>query len=201
MTRRLTAALSGLALSALLLSSAPAFAHIDPVAHGTVASDVAHGMLHPLSGLDHVLVMLAVGLWAAQRGGRAMVAVPAAFVSVMALGFGLALAGLSLPFVEPAILASIVALGLMVAMAVRLPVAAAAGVVAVFALFHGAAHGGELGSADALAFGLGFVATTAALHLAGIGLGLALARLGGSALGRLIGGATALAGAALMFGA
>ncbi|MFP5076767.1 HupE/UreJ family protein [Rhizobium sp. YIM 134829] len=201
MTRRLTAALSGLALSTLMLSAAPAFAHIDPVAHGTALSDAAHGALHPLSGLDHVLVMVAVGLWAAQRGGRAILAVPAAFVAVMALSFGLALSGLSLPFVEPAILASIVALGLLVAMAVRLPVAAAAGVVAVFALFHGAAHGGELGSADALAFGLGFVVTTAALHLAGIGAGLALARFGSGALARILGGATALIGAALLLGA
>ena len=201
MTRHLTARFSGLALTALMLTAAPAFAHIDPVAHGTALSDAAHGALHPLSGLDHVLVMIAVGLWAAQRGGRAILAVPAAFVGVMALGVGLALAGVSLPFIEPAILASIVALGLLVAMAVRLPVAAAAGVVAIFALFHGAAHGGELGSADPLAFGLGFVATTAVLHLSGIGLGLALGRLGSGLLARILGGATALAGAALLLAA
>lgn len=190
MTRRFLAA----ATAAFALSAAPAFAHLDPAEHGSMMA----GITHPLSGLDHVLVMVAVGLWAAQMGGRALLAVPTAFVVTMALGFALALSGLHLPFVEPAILASIVALGLLVAMAVRMPAAAGAGVVGIFALFHGYAHGGELGAATALPFGLGFAISTAALHAAGIGLGLLIGRMANAGLvSRFLGAATAVAGAAL----
>src|SRR4051794_4772947 len=101
MTRRFLAATA----AAFALSTAPAFAHPNPAEHGSMMA----GITHPLSGLDHILVMVAVGLWAAQMGGRSILVVPAAFVVTMALGFALALSGLHLPFVEPAILASIVA--------------------------------------------------------------------------------------------
>lgn len=192
MIRRIT-----LALAALILTTAPAFAHLNPEEHGSFMA----GFSHPLFGLDHILVMVAVGLWAAQIGGRALWGVPAAFVATMAVGFGLALSGVDLPFVEPAILASVVALGLLVAMAVKLDTVASAAVVAVFALFHGHAHGGELGSAGAMQFGIGFVAATALLHIAGIGLGLGIARLAGGAIAaRLIGALTALVGLVLAFG-
>ncbi|WEZ82910.1 HupE/UreJ family protein [Rhizobium sp. 32-5/1] len=185
-----------LTATALLVSSAPAFAHLDPAEHGSLMA----GISHPLFGLDHILAMIAVGLWAAQIGGRRLFTVPAAFVGTMALGFGLAMADISLPFVEPAILASVVALGLLVAMAIRMPTSACAAVVGVFALFHGYAHGGELGAAGALPFGLGFVIATALLHVAGIGLGLGINRLtSGRALSRIVGGLTALAGVALIF--
>jgi len=185
-----------IAAVALIASAAPAFAHLNPAEHGSFAA----GFSHPLFGLDHILVMIAVGLWAAQIGGRALWVVPTAFVSMMAVGFALAVAGVGLPFVEPAILASVVALGLLVAMAVRLDTAASAAIVGVFALFHGHAHGAELGSAGALAFSVGFILATAALHVAGIGLGIALQRLSGSGLlARILGGVTALAGAALIF--
>ncbi|KQS72492.1 protein hupE [Rhizobium sp. Leaf371] len=191
MTRRFLAA----AVAAFALSAAPAFAHLDPSEHGSMMAGIAH----PLTGLDHVLVMVAVGLWAAQLGGRARLAVPVAFVVTMGLGFALALSGLTLPFVEPAILASIVALGLLVAMAVRMPAAAGAGVVGLFALFHGYAHGGEIGAASALPFGLGFALSTAALHAAGIGLGMFIGRLGNAGIvSRALGVATAVAGAALI---
>jgi len=186
-----------IAAAALIASAAPAFAHLNPEENGSFAA----GFSHPLFGLDHILVMVAVGLWAAQIGGRALWIVPTAFVSMMAAGFALAMAGVGLPFVEPAILASVVALGLLVAMAVRLDTAASAAIVGVFALFHGHAHGGELGSAGALAFSVGFIGATAALHVAGIGLGIALQRLsGGNVLARILGGLTAVAGAALIFG-
>ncbi|OCP39057.1 HupE/UreJ family protein [Ensifer sp. LC163] len=186
-----------IAAAALMASAAPAFAHLNPDEHGSFAA----GFSHPLFGLDHILVMVAVGLWAAQIGGRALWIVPTAFVSMMAVGFALATAGIELPFVEPAILASVVALGLLVAMAVRLDTAASAAIVGLFALFHGHAHGGELGSAGALPFAVGFLIATAALHAAGIGLGMMLGRLsGGGALARVLGGITALAGAALIFG-
>lgn len=186
-----------LALAALTATAAPAFAHLNPEEHGSFMA----GFSHPLFGLDHILVMVAVGLWAAQIGGKALWGVPAAFVATMAIGFGLALTGVDLPFVEPAILASVVALGLLVAMAVKLDTAASAAIVAVFALFHGHAHGGELGSAGALEFGAGFVVATALLHVAGIGLGLGIARLsGGGAAARILGAVTALAGLVLAFG-
>jgi len=186
-----------LASIAFAATTAPAFAHLNPAEHGSFMA----GFSHPLFGLDHILVMVAVGLWAAQIGGRALWRVPLAFVATMAVGFGVAVAGIDLPFVEPAILASVVALGLLVAMAVRLDTAMSMAIVAVFALFHGHAHGGELGAAGALPFGVGFVIATALLHAAGIGLGLGIARFSGSGIvARIIGGLTALAGLALVFG-
>ncbi|KQT47628.1 protein hupE [Aureimonas sp. Leaf454] len=191
-----------LAAAAVLAASAPAFAHLDPAAHGSVMA----GLSHPLFGTDHILAMVAVGLWASQIGGRAVLAVPVAFVAVMSLGFAFGLSGASLPFVEPMIAASVVVLGLLVACAVRLPAAAGAAVVGAFALFHGHAHAAELGSAGALSFAAGFVAATALLHLAGLGLGLALssgAGLGaraGRVLARGLGLGTAVAGLALMAG-
>jgi urease accessory protein len=117
----------------------------------------------------------------------------------MAIGFMLALSGIALPFVEPAILASVIALGLLVAMAARLPVAASAAVVGVFALFHGHAHGGELGSAGALQFGIGFVIATAVLHMVGIAVGLGVSRFSPN-IARILGGVTALLGVSLLFG-
>jgi urease accessory protein len=192
-----------LSLSAAILTAAaaPAFAHLDPLAHGSFMA----GVSHPLFGLDHVLAMVAVGLWAAQIAGRdqgskkALWAVPAAFVATMAVGFAAGVAGMSLPFVEPAILASVIALGLLVSMAVRLPVVASAALVAVFALFHGFAHGNELGSAGALQFGIGFTVATTLLHAAGIGLGLAVQRFAPSVT-RIAGALTALIGLSLVFG-
>ncbi|MDX3926920.1 MAG: HupE/UreJ family protein [Shinella sp.] len=186
-----------LSLGLLAATAMPAFAHLNPEEHGSFMA----GFSHPLFGLDHILVMVAVGLWAAQIGGRALWIVPLAFVGTMAVGFGLAVGGIDLPFVEPAILASVVALGLLVAMAIRLDTAAAAAIVGIFALFHGHAHGGELGSAGAMQFGAGFVLATALLHAAGIALGLGISRaVGGGIVSRLLGGATALAGVALILG-
>ncbi|MBP2548826.1 urease accessory protein [Neorhizobium galegae] len=195
MLKRLT-----LTAAAFAAAAAPAFAHLDPLAHGSFAA----GLSHPLFGADHVLAMVAVGLWAAQIAsvpGRraALVIVPATFVATMALGFALALVGVQLPFVEPGILASVIGLGLLVAMAVRLPVAISAAIVAVFALFHGHAHGAELGAAGAWKFGVGFVIATAFLHAAGIVVGLAAGRAA-PVLTRIAGGLTALAGLSLAFG-
>lgn len=185
----------GLAGAILTSATAPAFAHLNPEEHGSMMA----GLSHPLFGTDHILAMVAVGLWAAMIGGRALWIVPAAFVGTMAAGFALAVSGVDLPFVEPAILASVIALGLLVAMAVKLPVAASAAIVGIFALFHGHAHGGELGTAGALQFGIGFMIATALLHAAGIGLGLGLNRFG-PVVSRLLGAGTAVAGMALMFG-
>ncbi|WP_136634428.1 HupE/UreJ family protein [Pseudooceanicola onchidii] len=183
---------------ALLLTATPASAHLPPGEYGSVAA----GITHPLFGLDHVLAMVAVGLWAAMLGGRALWQVPGAFVAAMATGFALALTGMPLPLVEPMILASTVVLGALVAMALRVDVRLCMGLVAVFALFHGHAHGGELGEASALRFGVGFVLATAALHGLGLGLGLLITRMAGQGqpLLRALGGLTALAGVALSLG-
>lgn len=179
----------------LAATAAPAFAHLNPEEHGSLMA----GLSHPLSGADHMLAMIAVGLWAAQIGGKARWVVPAAFVSLMALGFVLALVGAPIPFVEPGILASVIGLGLLVALAIRVPTATSAVIVGAFALFHGHAHGGELGGATVLTFGLGFVAATAALHGVGVGLGI-LAGHRSPIATRALGAATALGGAWLAFG-
>lgn len=176
-------------------TAAPAFAHLDPTEHGSFLA----GISHPLSGADHMLAMIAVGLWAAQLGGRARWTVPAAFVSLMTLGFVLAMAGAPLPVVEPAILASVIGLGLLVALAVHVPAAISAALVGFFALFHGHAHGGELGAATAFPFGLGFILATAFLHAVGIGLGM-IAGGRHRTIARLLGMLTVAGGAWLAFG-
>ena len=183
-----------LAAAMVALGGAPAFAHADPGAHGSLFA----GVFHPLFGADHILAMVAVGLWAALLGGRALWLVPAAFVATMAAGFASALLGAPLPFVEPVILASVVVIGLVAAMALSVPTGFAMALAGFFAFFHGHAHGGELGEAGALSFALGFVVSTALLHIAGSGMGLGLRRLFGGSAGQLVtrfaGGATALAG-------
>jgi urease accessory protein len=174
----------------------PAFAHLDPAEHGSFAA----GFSHPLFGLDHILAMVAVGLWAAMQGGRALWLVPAAFVGTMALGFAAAIAGMPLPFVEPVILASVIFIGIAIALALPVPTSAVAAMVGFFAFFHGHAHGGELGGAGAWEFAIGFIVATAALHAAGIGAGLVLARSSGKVLTRIAGAATALGGLYLAIG-
>ncbi|MBE2216459.1 MAG: HupE/UreJ family protein [Opitutaceae bacterium] len=163
-----------------------------------------HGFLagagHPVFGFDHVCAMIAVGLWAAQRGGRAIWAVPATFVAVMAAGGALGVAGVAVPLVEPGIVASVLILGLLIAAAVRLPVAVSALVVGLFAIFHGYAHGAEMpASTSGLAYGAGFMLATAALHLAGIGLGWAMVKSGREQFVRFAGGAIAAFGVVLCF--
>jgi urease accessory protein len=150
----------------LMLAAGPAIAH---VGHGSTTSFTA-GLGHPLGGLDHVAVMVMVGLWAGLKGGRALWVWPAVFVGVMLVGGIVGMEGVPVPFVEPGILASVVALGLLVALAVDLPVAVGAGILAMFALFHGHAHGSEVADAlNGVEYMAGFALATAALHLAGIG--------------------------------
>lgn len=189
----------------LAAMTAPAFAHLDPVEHGSFMA----GFTHPLFGLDHILAMVAVGLWAASVGAmdssrKALWAVPAAFVATMAIGFAAAILGVPLPFVEPVILASVIFIGIIVALALPLPTAGVAAVVAFFALFHGHAHGGEMGEAGALGYAAGFLVATALLHAAGIALGLVAGRLLATTRGaiatRLAGGLTALGGLWLAIG-
>lgn len=149
-------------------------------AHTGIGSTMgfAHGFGHPFDGLDHVLAMVAVGLFAANLGGRALWLVPLSFVAMMAAGGALGIFGANLPFVEIGIAASVIVLGLAVAMQWNLPVAGAMALVGFFALFHGHAHGAEMPTdASGLAYGLGFVFATAILHLVGIGLGLGIGLL------------------------
>jgi urease accessory protein len=187
-----------IAAAFLLSFAATAHAHLLPAEHGSFSA----GFTHPIFGLDHILVMVAVGLWAFRAGGRATWFVPGAFVTMMGAGYLFALSGGSLPFVEPVILASVVALGLLIAFAVRLPVYLSAIVVGGFAVFHGHAHGAEIGEAGMLAYGAGFAVATALLHVLGIGLGLSMNRLQavGDWMTRSMGAATAMAGAILLLG-
>jgi len=158
------------AASVLLLAlAAPAAAHVgDARATGLLA-----GLTHPISGLDHVLAMIAVGLWGAQLGAPAVWLLPVTFPIVMAVGGTLALVGVKLPGVEIGIALSALLLGAMVLREARPPLAAAAALVGVFAIFHGHAHGSELGAGDsAVLYSMGFVIATGCLHAAGIALGL-----------------------------
>ncbi len=133
------------------------------------------GFLHPLLGIDHLLAMLAVGLWAAQLGGRALWGVPLAFVAAMLAGAALDMMGLAIPAAEPMIAASVLALGLLLCLRVRVSPAVAAVPIVAFALVHGAAHASQMPDAvDVSGYVLGFVLATAVLHAAGLLAGLSL---------------------------
>jgi len=154
---------------AALVAAQPAFAHEQAAAGG----GLVRGMLHPLTGMDHLIAMVAVGIWGAQLGAPAIWVLPITFPLVMAVGGVLGVLQVPLPMPEVVIALSALVLGAAVAMRLRLPFAAAAIVVAVFAIFHGHAHGAELpSSANPLAYGVGFVVTTGLLHLCGITIGL-----------------------------
>jgi urease accessory protein len=182
-------------LTAILLldASSAAFAHT-----GHNVSGLAAGLIHPFSGLDHLLAMVAVGLWAAQGGGRKVWLLPATFMTMLAVGADIAMQWQSLPLVEPGIAASVLALGLLIALSLQFPVALSMAITALFGLLHGYAHGLELpASAAPLEYALGFLAATATLHLSGIAAGLAM-RQHYALLSRLLGSAIALSGAYLL---
>jgi urease accessory protein len=156
---------------------------------------LAEGLAHPFSGLDHVLAMVAVGLWASQIGGRTLWLLPLTFPAAMAVGAALGLSGAPLPWVEVGMAGSVLVLGAAVALAVRPSLAVSVPLIGAFALLHGYSHGVELpASVSALSYGAGFIAATLVLHMIGIGIGLAAARLPV----RLIGGAIAAFGIALL---
>ena len=151
-----------------VLFAQPAFAHMQ---RGEAAG-LLTGFMHPISGLDHVLAMVAVGLWGAQLGAPAIWVLPVAFPLVMAMGGMLGFIGVPIPGVEIGIAASAIMLGLAVMFEVRPPLVVAALLVGVFAIFHGYAHGTELPSGQsALLYSLGFVVATGCLHAVGIGIG------------------------------
>lgn len=152
----------------LMIINGSAAAHpFHPIGTGFTA-----GFVHPFAGLDHLLAMVAVGLWAAQFGGRWLWAIPLAFVTAMIAGGALGFAGLTLPLLEPMIAASVLALGLLIVLRIRVHMAGLM-LVAAFALAHGVAHGSELpAAASALPYAAGFVLTTALLHALGLAAGL-----------------------------
>lgn len=169
---------------AALLAPGPALAHTGAShLHGFAA-----GLLHPVGGLDHVPAMVAVGLWAGLRGGRAAWALPAGFLCAMTAGFGLGAVGVALPLVQAGILASVIILGALVAASARLSLALAVPLVALFGLLHGQAHGTELAGLGAVAPAVGFLVATAALH--GLGV-LATRQITNRGVVRLAGGAMA----------
>lgn len=183
---------------AIALAFVPALAHAHP-GHGAEAGGIGWGLAHPFTGMDHVLAMIAVGLWAVQLGKRALWVLPLTFVSAMAAGAALGMGGVKLPFVEPVILASAVALGALVAFAARLPLGASAALVAIAALFHGQAHGGEMpATASGFLTASGFVLATAVLHAAGIAGGLSLQRVAQQRVIRVAG--AAIFSAAILLG-
>jgi urease accessory protein len=186
---------------AVLVLVQPAVAH----EQAGVAGGLASGLLHPLTGVDHMIAMVAVGIWGAQLGAPAIWVLPITFPLVMAFGGVLGVLRIPLPMPEMVIALSALVLGAAVAARLRVPFAVAAVIVGVFAIFHGHAHGAELPTAaDPLAYGVGFVVATGLLHLCGIaigtlsrwpagerliqGLGAAIAALGGYFLAFSLGG-------------
>ncbi|PZQ87244.1 MAG: urease accessory protein [Leifsonia xyli] len=164
----------------------------------------AHGFMHPIGGVDHVLAMVAVGILAAQLGGRAIWLVPAAFVGMMVVGGAIGMSGVDIPLVEVGIALSVVVLGLAVALGMNIPLVAAMALVGFFAIFHGHAHGAEMPeTASCLGYGVGFVIATALLHAAGVGIGLAIGRIDSASAPRVTqvaGGAMTIAGVAMISG-
>lgn len=181
---------SGLALL-LMVAASPAFAH---AGHAT-AGGVVSGLFHPLLGIDHLLAMVALGVWSVVLGGRSVFALPAIFVAMLAAGAALSLVGVGLPAVEPTIAASAVALGAALAFRARPPLWSACLLVGAFAMFHGHAHGTELpDAANPYTYVLGFTLASAILHLIGVAAGLAARGRAGMLAVRTSGAATAAVG-------
>ena len=181
---KITAALT------LLTVATPALTH-----PGHDGQGLAGGLLHPRTGMDHLLAMVAIGLFAGMRGGRATWAWPAGFVGAAALGFLAGRIGLVLPLVEPVVLASVFVLGLLVTAAAPVGLSTGLALVGLFGFCHGQAHAGEAGTSAALGFAAGFLITSTALHLAGLGL----SRVTGKAWTRIAGAATMTGGLVLAF--
>ena len=197
MSRRRAPSWEGfLALLVLALAMAPARAHVQ----AGEAAGFFSGFRHPVSGLDHVLAMVSVGLWGAQLGAPALWLLPVVFPMVMAFGGFLGLAGVPLPGVEIAIALSAVLLGLAVAREARPRLAVAAALVGFFAIFHGHAHGTELPAGQSgLLYSIGFVAATGLLHLTGIAIGLVHRWAWGRVALRVAGALVAIAGSGFLW--
>ncbi|MEA2983351.1 MAG: urease accessory protein [Alphaproteobacteria bacterium] len=187
--------LLSLAVLATAGFSSAALAHVGDHSH----MSLAEGLVHPFSGLDHVLAMVAVGLWASQLGGRALWLLPLTFPAVMAAGAALGMSGVALPGVEIGIAGSVMVLGGAVALALRPSLAISIPLIGAFALLHGYSHGVELpASVSALSYGAGFIAATLALHGLGIAIGVMAGRIPVRFAARTAGGAIACIGLALL---
>ena len=185
------------ALTTIGLLTIPAHAHVT-VGMGSGLTD---GFLHPITGFDHLLAMISVGIWGAELGAPAIWLLPIAFPLIMAFGGALGVVGVALPGGELLIALSVVVLGTLVASARRLPIWAALTIVGVFAIAHGHAHGVELPrTADALAFTIGFVVATGLLHLTGISIGVLARWPRGVIVIRVCGCAVAAAGCYFVYG-
>jgi len=194
--RRRAIAMVTTAAAMTLMWVGPADAHVEQ----GQAAGLLSGLKHPISGLDHVLAMIAVGLWGAQLGAPAVWLLPVTFPMVMAIGASLGLVGLPLPGVEIGIALSAVTLGAMVARAARPPLWLAAGIVGLFAIFHGHAHGTELPEGQSgLTYSIGFVVATGLLHASGIAIGLIHRWPAGRVALRVAGAGVALAGSAFLW--
>jgi urease accessory protein len=189
-----------LAAAMVVLTPVVAFAHTGV----GETSGFVYGFGHPISGLDHILAMLMVGVFAWQLGGRALWLVPITFLGIMAAGGTLGIAGIEVPLVEIGIAFSVVVLGAIVAFDIKAPAMTAIGVVGLFAIFHGHAHGAEIPEdAGGIAYAAGFMIATALLHLAGISAGFLMGKASehyGSVVVRLAGGIATVAGVALLVG-
>jgi urease accessory protein len=184
-------------LAAMCLPAAQAFAHEG----GGTLGGFASGFTHPLYGLDHMLAMLAVGIWGAQIGGRSVWTMPVAFPLIMAVGGFFGAMGVPFPFVELGIVLSVIGLGLAVAFALKPKEWIGVVAVGFFALFHGHAHGTELpAAADAVSYGVGFVVSTGLIHLAGIGIGFLANKGFHGKLTRAAGAAISLMGIYILVG-
>jgi urease accessory protein len=182
--------------SSLFFSPGSAHAHMQQ----SEAAGFLTGLLHPISGLDHVLAMIAVGLWGAQLGAPAIWVLPVAFPLVMAMGAVLGFLGLAVPGIEYGIAASAILLGASVAFELRPPIVIAALLIGVFAIFHGHAHGTELPPGQsALLYSMGFVIATGCLHALGIGIGAVHGWTWGQKLLRTAGAAVAMGGVFFMW--
>jgi urease accessory protein len=188
----------GIAVLLLLSTISVAFAHADAA---SITGGFLSGFFHPLTGLDHVVAMVAVGLWGAFLGRPAIWILPIVFPLVMAFGGALGVAGVNIPYIETGIALSGVVLGLAVAFAVRPPLWVAAIVVGAFAIFHGHAHGTELpNAANPLIYSIGFVIGTGLLHLGGILFGELTRWSWGNIAVRAGGAVIALIGLGFLFG-
>lgn len=170
MSKTQTSSARGIVVGLLCLISVSAFAH-DGVHHATMG--FVEGFMHPFSGLDHLLAMVAIGLWAAQNRQSALWVLPLSFPLMMIAGALLARSGVAVPMVETGIASSLAVLGLLIAFAVKMPVWLAATMVSVFGVLHGYAHGAEMSPNASIAMaGAGFVLATLLLHITGLSIGL-----------------------------
>jgi urease accessory protein len=185
-----------LRLATLLLLLAPAAVLAHP---GHTDSHLMQGLMHPVLGIDHLLAMLAVGIWAAQQSGTFRWAIPAGFLASMFMGAMIATAGLQLPLVELGIVLSVIAFGIAIAFSLRAYAALIA--VVAFAVFHGHAHGSEAALSMDVEFVVGMLAATAALHLAGLSVGSFAQRRWQDSAPRWTGASIVLGGLALAVGA